>query len=161
MKNRILVVCMILVSLATTKPGYAKNGGDDKASTFETVITDFMDSFMNSDYKKLDRVLGDNACVKIPRMEKVIVQNRSSLIERMREDSGVKQACTCNYQVIAQSDAIVIARVDFQYTNFKQQNFIVMERDENKKWKITEVCKLSQNTTPKNTAPPNVVAVNR
>lgn len=158
MKNKILVVCMILVSLATASSGYAKDNG--KVSNYEAVIGDFIDSFMNSNYKKLDNVLSDNACVKIPRAEKVIVQDRSSLVSKMREESGTKQNCSSSYQVIAKSDAIVIARVDFQYPGFKQQNFIVMEKNDDQQWKITQVCKLSVNNNKHMAPMQNVVAVN-
>jgi len=90
--------------------------------------------------------LSDDACVKIPRAEKVIVQHKSSLVNEMREEKGIVQACTSKYEIIAHSDALVIARVDFQYENFKQHNFVILEKNDDKEWKITQVCKVFQNT---------------
>jgi hypothetical protein len=158
MKNKLLVACMVLVSLATANSSYAVEISS-KGSNYEAVIGDFIDSFMNSNYKKLDQVLGDNACVKIPRMEKVIMQGRASLIDRMKEDNGIKQNCTNSYEVIAKSEALVVARIDFQYPNFKQQNYIVMEKNDDQQWKITQVCKFSKNND-KPVDIQNVVAVN-
>jgi hypothetical protein len=159
MKNKFLVAFMIVVSLAATHSSYALDT-TPKGPVYETVIGDFIDSFMNSNYKKLDAVLSENACVKIPRIEKVIIQDRASLIRKMREDSGVKQNCTSSYEVIAQSGAMVIVRVDFQYDNFKQQNYVVMEKNNDQQWKITEISKFSLDND-RTTNPQNVVAVNK
>lgn len=141
MKNKLLVVCMIVGLLATTNSSFSKTY---KAPTYETVIDDYIDSYMTSNVKKLDKVLSDDVRVKMPRAEKVIVQYKADLLDRMKAD-GTKQDCTSEYEVIAKSDALIIARVDFQYANFKQQNFITMEKNDNNEWKITQVCKIFKN----------------
>jgi hypothetical protein len=140
MKSKFLVVCMILGLLATANSGYSKH---PNASGYVAVISDYIDSYTNSDFKKLNKILSDDACVKIPRAEKVIIQNKASLVAQMKADATI-QNCTSKYEVIAKSDAIVLARVDFEYENFKQQNFIILEKNEDKEWKITQVCKIFQ-----------------
>lgn len=163
MKNKSLIACMIFVSLAAAGISSNAKGNDpktarvEKVSNYEAVIGDYIDGFMNSNYKKLDNALSDNATVRIPRQGSVVVQNKLGLVEKMREDNGVKQNCTSSYEVIAKSDAIVIARVDFQYAMFKQQNYITMERNEGQEWKITQICRISQNND-KPVAAPSVVA---
>ena len=129
--------------LGTTNSSFS---GPNSKPGYEKILLDFIDSYTKADYKKLDGILSDDACVKIPRAEKVIIQNKSSLVDEMREDKGTVQACTSKYEIIAYSDAIVIARVDFQYENFKEQNFLTLEKNDTKEWKITLVCKVFQGT---------------
>lgn len=154
MKNKFLVVCMIVGLLATTNSSFSKTH-NSPAPAYETVIDDYIDSYMTSNFKKLDKVLSDDVRVKMPRAEKVIVQYKADLLDRMKAD-GTKQDCTSEYELIAKSDALIIARVDFQYTNFKQQNFITMEKNDNNEWKITQVCKIFKNNDA--TGSPQTVA---
>ncbi len=156
MKSKLLVVCMIVGLVATANSGYSKH---PNVSGYVAVISDYIDSYTNSDYKKLNKVLSDDACVKIPRADKVLIQNKASLIAQMRVDASVQQ-CTSKYEVIAKSDAIVMARVDFQYENFTQQNFIILERNEDKEWKITQVCKIFQSKTKAANPTDNLTAYN-
>jgi hypothetical protein len=155
MKNKLLVACMIVILSATTN--LKVSAGESKPG-YETVINDYIDSYMRSDYKKLKHILSDDATVKIPRAEKVIVQNKNSLVENMRADQGTIQQCSNKYQVISSSSALVIARVDFLYTNFDQQNFIVLEKDDNQEWKITEICKIFQDKVDHQSVPQNISA---
>lgn len=142
MKKNLLVAFTIMVLLATTNNGFSV---PNSVPSYEKIILAFIDSYTKSDYKKLDEILSDDASIKIPRAETVIVQHKSSLISQMREEKGIVQACTSKYEIIAHSDAIVIARVDFQYENFKQHNFVVLEKNDDKEWKITQVYKVFQN----------------
>lgn len=140
MKNKILVACMICVLSATT---FAHSKPLEKVSTgYDKIILDFIDSHENSDYKKLDDILNDDACFKLPRGEKVLVQSKSSLIAQMKKDKGVQQNCESKYEVLAKSDAIVIARIDFKYDNCTQHDFLILEKNMDKEWKITQVCKM-------------------
>jgi len=143
MKKNLLGAFIVLVMLAATNSSFCV---PNSLPGYEKILTSFIDSYTKSDYKKLNDILSDDACVKIPRAEKVIIQRKSSLVDEMREEKGTMQACTSKYEVIAHTDAIVIARVDFQYENFKEQNFVTLEKNDNKEWKITQICKVFQNT---------------
>jgi len=133
------MACVMGLLSATTMYGY--NGTKDDGS-YNVVIRDFIESHMNANFKKLDAVLGEESTVKIPRGEKVIVQNRSSLVDAMKKEAGTMQNCQSNYEVLAKSDAIVIARVDFSYQDCIQHNYLIVEKDANRDWKITQVCKI-------------------
>jgi hypothetical protein len=156
MKNKLLVVCMVIGLLATTNSSFSKNY---KAPTYETVIDDYIDSYITANVKKLDKVLSEDVCIKMPRAEKVIVQYKADLLDRMKADA-TKQDCTSEYEVIAKSDALIIARVDFQYANFKQQNFITIEKNENNEWKITQVCRIFKNNDSTSGTPHSVARIN-
>jgi len=44
---------------------------------YNKTIRDFIDSHMNSNYKKLDAVMGEDATFKIPRGEVVLIQSKA------------------------------------------------------------------------------------
>jgi hypothetical protein len=90
----------------------------------------------------LNKVLDENSTFKIPRGEKVILQNKLSLIDAMKNEVGTKQNCESNYEVLAKSDALVIARVDFTYHDSIQHNYLIVEKNDSQQWKITQVCKM-------------------
>lgn len=139
MKNRFLMVCIISLLSATTM--YAHTGPKADAG-YTTVINDFIESHMTSNYKKLNKVMDENSTFKIPRGEKVILQSKSSLVEAMKNEEGTKQNCESTYEVLAKSDALVIARVDFTYRDNVQHNYLIVEKGDNQQWKITQVCKM-------------------
>ncbi|MGN8071974.1 nuclear transport factor 2 family protein [Mucilaginibacter sp. SG564] len=152
MKNKFLVAC--LVSLLSVTSIYAYTGPKTEGAGYAAVIRDFIDSHMNGNYKELNKILDENYTLKIPRGNKVILQNKSSLVEAMKKEAGTQQNCQSNYEVLAKSDALVIARVDFSYHDSIQHNYLTLERDDDNNWKITQVCKMFedlQTTTPTGT----------
>jgi hypothetical protein len=118
---------------------------------YTTVIRDFIDSHMTSNFKKLKSIMSDNSVLKIPRGEKVLVQEKDDLVSMMKKDAGTQQNCQSNYEVLAKSDAMVIARVDFNYENCTQHDYLIIEKNDKQDWKITQVCKLFEDIqTPLN-----------
>jgi hypothetical protein len=139
MKIKVFLACIIiLLSAAATQA----NSGVKVSPGYDSVIKDFMESHMKSDHKKLNAILNYDASIKIPRGEQVIVQNKMSTVEQMKENAGTQQNCECSYEVLGKSDAIVIARVDFKYGNCVQHNYLTIEKDQDKEWKITQDCKI-------------------
>lgn len=138
MKRQLLMVCLFLgLTTAATK----SNAADKDPADFRTVISSYITSYVNADYKMLDKILADNASVKIPRAETVLNHSREDVIAQMRKDAGTHQNCEYKYQVLNKSDAMVMAEVDFTYAGFVQHNYLVLEKNDNKEWKITQVCK--------------------
>lgn len=134
------MACMICVLSATTL-AYGNSPGK-VSSDYDKIILDFIDSHQKSDYRKLDEVLNDDACFKLPRGEKVLVQSKSSLVAAMKKDGGLRQNCESSYEVLAKSGAIVIARIDFKYDNCTQHDYLILEKNLDREWKITQVCKM-------------------
>ncbi|SDD81876.1 hypothetical protein SAMN05216464_102672 [Mucilaginibacter pineti] len=139
MKNKFLVACIICLLSASSM--YAYTGPGDNAA-YNSVIRDFIESHMTSNYKKLNKVLDENSTYKIPHGQEVLVQSKEELVGQMKKDGGLVQNCTSNYEVLAKSDAMVIARVDFRYDTNIQHNYLILEKDKNLEWKITQVCKI-------------------
>jgi hypothetical protein len=139
MKTKFLLACVMSLLSATNMYGYT---GGTETTAYKTVILDFIDSHMNANFKKLDKVLDDKSAFKIPRGEQVLVQNKESLIDAMKHENGTQQNCSANYEVIAKSEALVIARVDFGYQDCMQHNYLILEKNADHDWKITQVCKI-------------------
>ncbi|GGB09076.1 hypothetical protein GCM10011500_26080 [Mucilaginibacter rubeus] len=118
---------------------------------YASVIRDFIDSHMTSNFKKLKSIMSDNSVLKLPRGEKVLVQEKDDLVSMMKKDAGTQQNCQSNYEVLAKSDAMVIARVDFNYENCTQHDYLIIEKNDRHDWKITQVCKMFEDIkTPLN-----------
>lgn len=155
MKSKILLVCMILGLSAAVNTTYAIDG---VAPGYKEVINSYIDSYMNSNYKQLDKILSDDADIKIPRADVVLRHSKSNLMEQMRKDNGTHQNCNSKYQVLDKSDAMIIAKVDFKYSGFTQHNYLVLEKNEDKEWKITQVCKFFEDAKPNAWTSPEITA---
>ena len=152
MKNKFLVTC--LISLLSVTSIYAYTGPKTGETGYAAVIRDFIDSHMNGNYKELSKVLDENYTLKIPRGNKVIQQSKASLVDAMKKEAGTQQNCQSNYEVLAKSDALVIARVDFSYHDTIQHNYLIVEKDDNEHWKISQVYKMfDDNEAPGNNEP--------
>jgi len=119
MRSKIFKVLIIGLLLAFTGKTYAV----PVRPIITKTIRDFIDSHMNSNYKKLDAVMGEDATFKIPRGEVCVNQSKAKLVKQMQQIANVTQNCDAKYEVLAKSDALVIARVDFNYENTIQHNF--------------------------------------
>ncbi len=148
MRLKAFMACIIFILSATVSQA---NSGKKDAPGYDKVIKDFIESHMKSNHAKLESVLNDEANIKIPRGEAVLVQNKSDIVAQMQQSEGVQQNCESGYEVLAKSDAIVIARVDFKYANCIQHNYIILEKNQDKEWKITEDCKIFDDIKPAET----------
>ncbi|RAV46934.1 hypothetical protein DIU36_30030 [Mucilaginibacter rubeus] len=146
MKNKFLLACIVGLLSASTM--YGRTAAE---TGYAGVIRDFIDSHMTSNFKKLKSIMSDNSVLKLPRGEKVLVQEKDDLVSMMKKDAGTQQNCQSGYEVLAKSDAMVIARVDFNYENCAQHDYLIIEKNERQDWKITQVCKMFEDIkTPLN-----------
>lgn len=152
MKSKFLTCCLAMV-IVTASSTFA----DPKpAVTSENVIEKYIASYINSDFKALNKILSDDACTKIPRAGSVIVHKKDLVIKDMKLN-GFKHNCAAKYEIITKSDGVVIARVDFEQDIFKQQNFITLEKD-GKDWKITQIYRVYPSDQQNNYLPANTTA---
>ncbi len=145
MKLKILLICLLALGAgmqyasANTKPA-PKNNSE--------VIQYFIDSHMNADHKTLDMILDDDASYKISAQNKLITHSRSALINAMKGDKGIVQNCTSSFEIIKQTDVMTLARVDFKYPGFNQQNILLIEKGAGDTWKISRVYKFFDDAAP-------------
>jgi hypothetical protein len=155
MKTRIFKVFLISLLAALSIKTYAETVPD----SFTQIVSDYIDCHINCNYKKLRTIMNDDAAFKIPRAEAVIVQTKSDMVDQMKSNKGVKQDCQASFQVVAKSTSLAMVRVDFEYGNCTQQNFLVLEKNADKEWKITQVYKIFNDKEP-GTTTPKVIANN-
>ena len=148
MRVKGFMACIVFILSAAASQA---NSGQKVAPGYDKIIKDFIESHMKSNHAKLESVLNDEASIKIPRGETVIVQNKSDLVAQLQQNEGVTQNCESDYEVLAKSDAIVIARVDFKYANGIQHNYLTLEKNQDRQWKITEDCKIFDDIKPADT----------
>jgi len=155
MKITIFKACLVGILAAFSISAYSGPITGD----YDKVVKAYIESHMNGDYKLMKKIMNDNAAFNIPRADKVVVQSKPDIVGAMKEVGEAKQDCQASYEVVAKSNALVMVRVDFAYTNCTQQNFLVLEKDENKQWKIAQVYKIFNDKVPGIT-PQNPIANN-
>lgn len=153
MKITILKACLVGILAAFSISAYS---GPIKGD-YDSVVKEYIDSHMNGNYKLLKKIMNNEATFQIPRAEKVVVQTKSDIVDAMKSEGGVKQNCEAKYEVVAKSTALVMVRVDFSYDNCVQQNFLVLEKNDDKQWKIAQVYKIF-NDKEASTTEPKVIA---
>lgn len=79
----------------------------------KNVLDVFAESHVNTDAKSLEKILGLDALIKFTRGNEVLSQGQSAVIKLMRQNQGIKQNCSTEFDVLASSDALVLAKVIF------------------------------------------------
>jgi|ERR1700744_2661263 len=138
MKTLKTLVCL-MVLLATLS---VKTYGHPSTGDYTNTINAYISSYINNDSRQMSKILADGACLKLSRGESLIVQPKQVLVSFMHESGKMVQNCESKYEVIAKSGALVIACVCFDYANATQRIYLTLERDTDKDWKITQVCKM-------------------
>ncbi|MEO6852092.1 MAG: nuclear transport factor 2 family protein [Mucilaginibacter sp.] len=138
MKNIRSIACIVIVLASLTIRSYGKPVNGD----FTSIINSYIKSYVNNDAKLMKTILADDATLKLSRGESLLVQQKDILIEFMQSSGKMVQNCQANYEVLSRSGALVIARVDLDYTNATQHIYLILEKNADKEWKITQVCKM-------------------
>ena len=141
MKFKSIVFCAVL-STAFTLTAFANNR---PFKTAKNVISEFAESHVNTDANKLSRLLSEDAILKFSRGDVVLTQNQTSIMKLAKQNDGVIQNCSTRVELIASSESLVIAQVNFIYEDFTIENFITIELDKNQGWKITRINKFFSN----------------
>ena len=155
MKKNILWAAIVVILSAFLTKSYAGTAPEP----YVNVIQKFIDGHMNGDFKAMREVMDGESSVIFPRGETIIREAKTDLISDMRAQGITRQNCTSNYEVLAKSDALVLARVDFHYANATQHHFLVMEKNADKDWKIARVYEVIDDK-PTAPSPSNVLTSN-
>ncbi len=137
MKLKSFLLCTVLGVVLTTTT-FANNR---PAADAKTVLNEYAESHVNTDANKLEKILSADALMKFSKGTEVLSQGQSSIIKIMRQNQGIKQNCSTLVDVLASSDAMVLARVNFVYEGFIIENYLTLEVDKNQNWKITRINK--------------------
>lgn len=107
----------------------------------EKVILGFIESYLNTDHKAMEKLILSDAYELLPRENKVLRISAADIIRQMKANGLVKQQCTSSYYTIAESEAMIVAKVDFHYDGHIVREFITLTRDRENEWKISEIKK--------------------
>jgi hypothetical protein len=138
MKNIKSMVCIIVILSTLT----VKTFGGAPSEDYIKIIDNYIDSYVNNNPKLMKKILDDGATLKLSRGETLLIQSKESLVGFMHESGKMTQNCDAKYEVLANSGAMVIARVDFDYANATQHIYLILEKNIEKDWKITQICKM-------------------
>lgn len=142
MKLKIFVI--LLLGITITNQTYAVDK-EKPTRSHQSVLSCFMESYLNTDYKLLKGVLSKDAMFTSNRADMILNHKAEDVLNFMKKNNGVVQGdCTIDSTILSQTDAIVIARVDVHYELFEgdQQNFVVIEKSKSGDWRITKVYKM-------------------
>ncbi|TKC09121.1 hypothetical protein [Pedobacter frigoris] len=104
-----------------------------------SVIEAFVKANLNGNASLFNIVLQDGAVIKINRKDKVIQHSKSEIIDFYKKSGEIKLNCTTDFEILSTNDCTILARVDFKFPSFVQQNYISIEKDRKGAWKITNV----------------------
>lgn len=139
MKNKILTIFMLFI-LIVNKSSATENPNNG----YQEVIEAYRYCFLNTDYKKIKKMLSPNAVFSYSIGDKVMKYDAWTFLDNVYKNRGMlQQDCEARATVIAVSAAQVMAQIDVNYLQFnnRQKHMITIEKDEEGKWKITNVCK--------------------
>jgi hypothetical protein len=141
---KLKAIVMILLGIIITSQAYAIEK-EQLTKSHQSVLDCFMKSYLNTDYKLLKQVLSQDATFTTNRAETILNHKANEVLDFMKKNNGAVQGhCTIDSTILCKTDVLVIARVDVHYELFEgdQQNFVIMEKNKAKEWKITKVYKM-------------------
>lgn len=105
------------------------------------VLEAFAESHLTTDANKLEKILSADAHMKFTKGSEVLTQGQPAIIKLMRLNHGIKQNCSTVVDILASSEAMVLAKVNFVYEGFVIENYLTLEMDRYQNWKITRIDK--------------------
>lgn len=117
--------------------------GDDRIKTVNAqpnlVLAAFIDATMAGNSLLFEDILSENMMMRINRPESVLEHDKSYLVKYYKKNTKPVMNCTADYQILSKSEASVMAKVNLRFPTFVQQNYVLIEKDKNGAWHITQV----------------------
>jgi len=132
------MMLLTVLSAVLTSTAIGKN---HPAPDVKKAINEFAESHINTDAAKLGRILSSEVVQKFSRGDEVLSQSQTSIMKLMKQNDGIIQNCTTNIDILANSSALVMAKVNFVYEDFVIENILTLELDKSGQWKITRINK--------------------
>lgn len=144
MNLKSILLCIALCAVMSNK-SFANN---HPTKNVKTIIDEFAESHVSTDFNRLSKVLSSDAVLKFSRGNELLSQSSPSILKLMKQNNGIKQNCSTSVDIIASSNALVMAKVNFIYEDFTIENFLTLELDKTQNWKITRINKFFTDTEP-------------
>lgn len=139
MKRKILMFLAIL-SIATTVAA-AKDDHPVKNVNARavSVLDAFIEAHIHNDAALFNKILHEGALLKVNKQEEIVKHTKKELIRFYKKGGELLLNCEASQEILSECDCIVMARVDFKFPEFVQQNYVQIEKDKDGNWKITQI----------------------
>jgi hypothetical protein len=141
MKHKILAMLILGISIVNT----LKATDQPSNNSYQSVVKAYMQSYLSNDYKTFKSLLSEDALFSFNRDVRAVKHDAAAIIAEMKKNGGtVQQSCEISSKVLTATDGLVMAEVNVNYKGFdgKHKNYLVLERDKNGNWKITNIYRL-------------------
>lgn len=140
MKKRILMFLAILsIAVTTVNAAGVEPSRKVNASKAANVIDAFIEAQVKGDASLFKQILADDIILKVNRPNRINCHTKDALLNYYKQNPAVLLNCAPDYEVLSSSDASIMARIDFKFPTFVQQNFVSLEKDSTGVWKITQL----------------------
>ncbi len=129
------MVLGISTATASGKTNPNKNYNVSSAS----LIEGYTQAKTTYDANLLSALLHEDVVMRTGRQNQVLKHGKSELIRFYKQNPNVKLNCVTSCEMLSVCYNVVMARVDLQFPNFVQQNYLTMERNNKGEWKITQI----------------------
>ena len=139
MKRKILLFLAVLstaTTAATAKEDKPVRNVNAKASS---VLEAYVEAHISNDAVLYNQILNDGAVLKVNRQDRVVQHTKKELINFYKKAGKLVLNCKANLEILSECDCIVLARVDFEFPEFVQHNYVQIEKGKNGHWKIMQI----------------------
>lgn len=105
----------------------------------DLVIDAFIDAQMHNDAKLIREILDDDAVVNVSRGKTIIKHTKKELLSFYKKIGYVTLNCKASYEILSESENVILSRVDFKFDHFTQQNFLTIQKDKDNNWKVVNI----------------------
>jgi hypothetical protein len=140
MKTRFLLYLTVLSMVFTAAKATEGEERVKKVNAKPNLVLEaFIDANIYGDAPLFKDILADNMTLRINRPKSVLEQDKDYLVKYYKKNTRPAMNCTGDYQILSRSDASVMAKVNLRFPTFVQQNYVLIEKDKNGAWQITQV----------------------
>lgn len=142
MKTKILL-CLMVLGITNAMAFDKKKPVKDYNASSTSVIEGFEEAKSTYNAKLLDVLLDDNVIIKTGRETGVLKHSKAEMVRFFKKNGTIQLNCTVSHHLLSVCDRVVMARVDFQFPEFVQQNYVTMEMNMEGRWKIVQITTFS------------------
>ncbi|TCD01147.1 hypothetical protein [Pedobacter psychroterrae] len=139
MKRKILMLLAILSISATVALAKDDNPVKNLNARAVTVLDAYIEAHIHNNAALFNRILDDGAVLKVNKQDQIVQHHKKDLVRFYKKGGELLLNCEASQEILSECDCIVMARVDFKFPEFVQQNYIQLEKDKEGNWKITQI----------------------
>ena len=143
MKRKILMFLAILGIASTASLANEDRPLASVNARASSVLDAYIEAHINNDADLFNQILNDGATLKVNRQDQIVKHSKRELIKFYKKGGKLLLNCEAEQEILSECGCIMIARVDFRYPAFVQQNYIQIEKDKDGSWKITQINRIN------------------